>query len=401
MVVTCDGGFAVTPMGGGLLAGDRQAGDPAPGAAPADEKTTALAQKAQSATSRAEGTSPSPSAPRQRAAAQRIRFDALSTDTTLDGPVEMVFPLDPNSLQGTTASDKATPVTITAQKAVRFLAASNQVSFEGDCQVTFMRTEPNLIHEYVLTAPRLVLDLASDPNGVKGHNVVARQLVTEGGPAALRILRKSPDKLLGWTTLNAARLQYAVAPREGAAPRAASAGPAEFTAIGPGEIWIRNDEVINAKADPNQFSLARPCVARLTNFDTLTYGTATNRIVAEDDERQLLLDYFPLVEGKYHRHLRTVAGRVEAALQEVTKGHLELATLTATQGIEYVDETNGLSFVGSTLSYDSAQALVAVRGDDQQRCYLNGAWVDQIDLNLKTGRIQAEIPGPSLFQVRR
>jgi hypothetical protein len=332
---------------------------------------------------------PSPAPDRQRAAAPRIHFDAFTTNTTLEGPVEMAFLLDPNGLKGATTASQAMPMTVTAQKAVRFLAAASQVLFEGDCRVTLLRSEPNLTYEYILTAPQLTLDITTDPNRAKGQNVTARKIVTEGGPAALRILRKSGDKLVGWTTLDAAQLQY-------------EAGP-QVTALGPGEIWMRNDALINPKADPNQFSFGRPCIARLTNFDRLTYSGATNRIIAEDDSQQLLLDYFPLTNGKYDRHTRAIAGHVEALLNEVTKGHLELASLTATQGIEYEyeDQTSGQSFVGSSLSYDYAQSLVAIRGDAEQPCYLNGALVDQIDLDLKTGRAQAEILAPSVFQVRR
>jgi hypothetical protein len=396
-VVTCDAGFEVTPMGRGRKTED--GGQKAEGSR---ASVPARPESAAGGGQRVEENTPSPGSPnRQRATAQRIHFNAFTTDTTLDGPVEMVFPLDPNSLQGAKAAAKAMPMTIAAQKDVQFLAASSQVLFEGDCKVTLSRSEPNLTYEYVLTAPRLVLDIASDPNRAKGDAVTARKLVTDGGPAALRILRKGPDKLLGWTKLDAAQLQYETAPRPSASQSAAQARGAQFTAIGPGEIWIRNDEIVNPKADPNQFSLGRPCVARLTNWDTLKYSAATNRIIAEDDAQQLLLDYFPLTDGKYERHTRTVAGHIEASLKEITKGHLELAMLTATKGIEYEDETGGLSFVGSTLSYDYAQSLVAVRGDDEQPCFLNGALVDQIDLNLKTGRIQAEIPAPSVFQVRR
>jgi hypothetical protein len=369
-VVTCDGGFEVTPMGGGLKTGDsaKKMGDNPP---PSVVRSPS-----------------SGSSDRQHATALRIHFNAFTTDTTLDGPVEMAFLLDPNSLRDAKANAKAMPMTITAQKAVRFLAAASQVLFEGDCTATLLRAEPNLTYEYILAAPQLTLDVASDPNRPKEMAVTARRLVTDGGPAALHILRRGPHALLGWTKLDAAQLQY-------------EANPRQFTAVGPGEIWIRNDEILSAKADPNQFSLGRPCVVRLTNWDTLKYSAATNRIIAEDDSQQLLLDYFPLVDGKYARHIRTVAGYVEASLKEITKGHLELATLTATKGIEYEDDTGGLSFVGSTLSYDYAQSLVAVRGDDEQPCFLNGALVDQIDLNLKTGRIQAEIPAPSVFQVRR
>ena len=373
-VVTCDGGFEVTPMDRGL-------------------KTEGRRQKTEDSAVLRPMSSvlrdpPSGAPDRQRAAARRIHFDHFTTDTTLEGPVEMAFPLDPNGLQGAKTASQAMPMTVTALKAVRFLAAAHQVLFEGDCRVTLWRSEPNLTYEYILTAPQLTLDITTDPNKAKGETVTARKLVTEGGPAALRILRRSADRLVGWTKLDAAQLQY-------------EAGPRQFTALGPGEIWMRNDELINPKADPNQFSLGRPCIARLTNFDRLTYSGATNRIVAEDDAQQLLLDYFPLTNGQYDRHARTVAGHVEALLNEVTKGHLELASLTVTEGIEYEDETNGLSFLGSSLSYDYSQALVAVRGDDEQRCYLNGALVDQIDLNLKTGRIKADIPAPSTIQVRR
>ena len=377
-VVTCDGGLEVTPMSGGLKTADR------------GRKADTKGQMAKDSTPSSVVRPPSSGSPdRQRAAAQRIHFNAFTTDTTLDGPVEMAFPLDPNSLQGARAAAKAMPMTITAQKNVQFLAAASQVLLDGDCKVTLSRSEPNVTYEYTLTAPRLVLDIASDPNKAKRDAVTVRKLVTDGGPTALRILRKGPDRLLGWTTLDAAQLQY-------------EADSRQFTAAGPGEIWIRNDEMVNAKADPNQFSLGRPCVARLTNWDMLKYSAATNQIIAEDDSQQLQLDYFPLVDGKYDRHnTRTVAGHVEASLKEITKGHLELATLTATKGIEYEDERGGLSFVGSTLSYDYAQSLVAVRGDAEQPCLLNGAFVDQIDLNLKTGRIQAEIPGPSVFRVRR
>ncbi|MCX5647139.1 MAG: hypothetical protein NTZ17_21025 [Phycisphaerae bacterium] len=383
-VVTCDGGFEVTPMGSRVSVPARHELSEVRGQTTEDRR-----QRVEDGTSSSVVRPLSSGSPdRQRASAQRIHFNAFTTDTILDGPVEMAFPLDPNSLQGAKAAAKAMPMTITAQKNVRFLAAASQVLLDGDCKVTLSRSEPNLTYEYVLTAPRLVLDIASEPNKAKGVAVSARKLVTDGGPAALRILRKGPDRLLGWTTLDAAQLQY-------------EADSRQFTALGPGEIWIRNDEMTNAKADPNQFSLGRPCIALLTNWDTLKYFAATNQIIAEDDSQQLLLDYFPLTDGKYNRQTRTVAGHVEASLKEIAKGHLELATLTATKGIEYEDETGGLSFVGSTLSYDYAQSLVAVRGDDEQPCFLNGALVDQIDLNLRTGRIQAEIPGPSVFQIRR
>ncbi|MBM4025064.1 MAG: hypothetical protein FJ280_06590 [Planctomycetes bacterium] len=383
-VVTCSGGLEVMPMEGRVSAAARR--EPPQGREPAAASVRPL---------------PAAAPNRQHTTAQRIHFNALTTDTTLDGPVAMAFPLDPNGLRNAPAAGAALPMTVAAEKAVWFQAESSQVFFEGDCKVTLTRSEPNLTQEYTLTAPRLVLDIASDPNRDKEGTVSACKLVTEGGPAALRILRQGPDRLLGWTTLDAAQFQYEVEPHASALANTAGARGAQFTALGPGEIWIRNDEVLNPQADPNQFSLGRPCVAYLTNFDTLQYFTAGNRIVAADDARQLRLDYFPLTDGQYDRQIRAVVGHVEAALREIAKGHLELASLTATEGVEYEDEAGALNLVGSSLFYDYNKALVAIRGDDVQRCYLNGARVDQIDLNLKTGQIKAEFPAPGIFQVQR
>ena len=387
-VVTCDGGFEVTPMGR-----ERKTEDGKP-------KTEKRERKAENRAILRDSSGGAPE--RQRVTARRIDFDALTSDTTLDGPVEMTIPLDPNGLREAKAAMQAMPMSVTAQESVRFLAASSRILFAGDCKVTLLRFEPNLTYEYTLTAPGLALDVVSDPNQKKVDAVTARKFVTEGSPAALRIVRRGPNaQILGWTKLNAAQLRYEADPRLPASQPAGQARGVEFTATGPGEVWIRNDELINPKADPNQFSFGRPCVARLTNFDTLKYFLPANRIIAEDDAQQLLLDYFPLVDGKYSRHTRAVAGHIEATLKEITKGHLELATLTATQGIEYEDEAARQSFVGSSLSYDYSQSLVAVRGDGAQRCLLNDSLVDQIDLNLKTGRIKADIPGPSTVQVPR
>jgi hypothetical protein len=402
-VVTCAGGLEVTPMDTRLKVVDgRQTTEDSGHRAEDGEEKTEVAERDSEDKTPASVVRPSSSEAlgRQRATARRIHFNVFTTDTRLEGPVEMAFLLDPNGLGAAQAATTATPMTITAQQGVRFVAAANQVLFEGGCEVTLSRSEPNRTQEYLLTAPRLVLDLVADPNRHSGYAVTARRLVTDGGPAALQILRRGSDQLLGWTRLNAAQLQYEIAPAGPGPEGAGQAHGAEFRALGPGEIWIRNDEPADSQADPNQFGLGQPCIARLTNFDTLTYSTATNRIVAADDAGQLVLDYFPLTEGKYDRHTRTVAGRVEVTLQETPQGRLELATLTATDGIVYEDESSHLSFAGSSLNYDFAQALVAVRGDERQGCYLNGALVDQIDLNLKTGRIQAEVPGPSTFQVR-
>ena len=368
VVVTCEGGCVVAPTG--TL-------DPM-----ADPAQSPRAAKARGVASRAPALPPD----RQYATAERGAFDAFTTDTVLAGPVEMMFYIDPNGLGGGKTGGPPLPMTVTAGQSVRFLAASRQILLEGDCKVTLCRSEPNLRYEYTLTAPRLTLDLVSDPNRKGEAAVTVSKMVAAGGPAAVRILKTDAERTLGWTTLEAAELQY-------------RAGPREFTAVGPGQIWMRNDEALDPNADPNQLSLNRPCYARLTHFDTLTYSAFTGRIVATDQSQQLLLDYFPLTAGRYGRHIQMVAGHVEASLKERAGGRMDLDSLTASKGVEYEDERS--HFIGSTLFYDNTRSLVTVKGDDVLPCYLNGALVDEIEADLKTGRVKTEFPTPSLLQVRR
>ncbi len=366
--VTCDGGFVVRPA--------------STASKPVDTGTTASVTGAPDVTSR-EVVIPSD---RQHATAQRIDFEATTTSTTLAGPVEMMFLIDPNAPTAGQTGSTPVPVTVTARESIRFLAAARQILLEGGCTVTLHKSEPNLRYEYTLTAPRLTLDLVTDPNRTGEAAVSVHRMVAAGGPVALRILKKGPDKLLGWTTLDASELDY-------------TTDPQEFTATGPGVVSIYNAEAMGAPADPNQISLRQPCYAFLRHFDALKYSAATGRLVAEDAAQQLLLDYFPLTDGGYGRHVQMVAGRVEGSLQQAQAGRMELTSLTASQGIDYEDQRS--HFIGSTLFYDSGASLVTVQGDDVLPCYLNGALVDGIEINLKTDRLKAQIPAAGVLQVGR
>jgi len=44
---------------------------------------------------------------------------------------------------------------------------------------------------------------------------------------------------------------------------------------------------------------------------------------------------------------------------------------------------------------------MTIVGDSVQPCYLNGALVDEIEWNLKTGRLKSEIPDSSTVHIGR
>lgn len=368
IVVTCDAGFAVMPVGA-----SHPFSDPS--------RVTSSETSPDDLSEEATGIPD-----RQRAIARRIDFDVPTGDTTLLGPVEMTFYLDPNDPTGREAAGELMPVTVTAQDAVRFSSALNQILLEGDCVATIHRTEPNLSYEYTLTAPVFTLDLADDANDqTNGSAVVLERFATGGGSASLAVVKRAGQVLAGWTALQASRLDY-------------DATDQLFTATGPGVVTIHNARPRDPKADPNESSfLDQPCYAFLRDFDTLTFSSATYRVLVEADPGPILIDYFPVIDGQAGPSIEADAGHIELALRQTSDGRMELASLTASKGVFYEDETK--RFVGSRLTYDHDKTLVRVVGDESQPCYLNRALVDEVEMDTKTRNVKAKSQAPSVFQV--
>ncbi len=369
IIVTCDGGFVVGPKGIGTDA-------------PEPNDLTAVA----------EGPAPAAVDPNhQTVRAERIDVDAVTSDVALAGPVQIDFTLDPNDLTARDAQGELMPVTITAQEAVTFLAATDQIRLDGDCVVTLRQAAETqdvafLSYKYALAAPRLTLDLVEDPNATEGQ-ITLRHMTAEGGPVSVRGLRYACDELVGWVKLDGSRLDYDVVGKN-------------FLVTGPGTISIHNAEAVEAgpEVDPNAFSLRQPCYALMSNFDRLTYSASTQRIVAESAGR-IQLGYIPiLADGAYGPAVNADAGHIEVLLKQTPDGQTELATLTASRGITYEDETQ--DFAGSTLIYDHARGLVRVTGDADQPCYFNGALVNEIEMDVSTRNVKMQFQAPSTLQVR-
>ena len=370
IIVTCDGGFVVGPKGIGTEAPESN-----------DLTAVAAAPASQAA------VDPN----HQTVRAERIDVDAVTSDVALAGPVQIDFTVDPNDLTARDAQGALMPVTITAQEAVTFLAATNQIRLEGDCLVTLRQAAEaedvaSLSYEYALAAPRLTLDLVEDPNAVGGQ-ITLRHMTAEGGPVSVRGRRYACDELIGWVKLDGARLDY-------------DAVGKDFLVTGPGTISIHNAETVAAgpEVDPNEFSLRQPCYALMSGFDRLTYAASTQRIVAESAGR-IQLGYVPiLADGSYGPAVNADAGHIEVQLTQTPDGQTELATLTASRGITYEDETQ--NFAGSTLIYDYARDLVRVTGDALQPCYFNSALVNEIEMNVSTRNVKMQFQAPSTLQMK-
>jgi len=254
----------------------------------------------------------------------------------------------------------------------------------------------------MLLSEQIIVDLPADSNnslsgpiaGIKhlaATGDVVRLATTKTAKAEGAFAGQSQDadtaKLLGGVELKCIRFDY-------------DAVRQEFLATGPGVIKLNNSKATEPNEPVGRFSMQKPCWAVLDGFDTLTYFDRENRIVADaGSQEKLRMDYIPAVDGLYNEHVSVKAYHVEALLYELPSGQTELSTLTATGGIEYEDKDN--QFIGSELFYDHEAAIVKVKGDESQPCFYNGVLVDGIEMNVKTGKVEAEIVGPGTLQMKR
>ena len=131
--------------------------------------------------------------------------------------------------------------------------------------------------------------------------------------------------------------------------------------------------------------------------DILKYFSETNLVVADSRAEQILIDYFPIVQGQYGQQVSATTSHVEAFLYETVGGRTELSTLIATDGVTYEEQDK--QFAGGELSYDRNTSVMTVRGSELQPCLLNGALVDGIEYDLKTNKVKTKISAPGALQM--
>lgn len=314
--------------------------------------------------------------------AEEIDYCSLTGDTVASGSLELTFYT--GDLARAEANETVVPVKITAQKKAQFLPASNQAIFKGDCVCTMLRQDANSQQNYTLSAPLLTVDLARDKDKRPSASAATiEHLTASGGVVQLDTSKWAGEKLLGFTKLKCRRFDY-------------DAKQQFFLATGPGVIAIDNSKISEPNSDGGRFSLRKRCYAVVENFDTLKYFLETNQIIAEAEGQGVIVNYFPIVDGKYDQRVTVTAGRVVLNLVETADGRTELSTLRATGGVTY--EEKDIEFVGSKLFYDVGKSIITVQGDESHPCIFNGALVDAIEYDLKTRRVKFEIVGPGAIQ---
>ncbi|MFB0555445.1 MAG: hypothetical protein ACETWQ_19240 [Phycisphaerae bacterium] len=372
IVVTCDGGFIVTPMV----------------SARADEYSEKFSPNASIITGTESPKEMEDANDRTTFVTQTIDYSASTDDTVAVGASELKFYT--NDLIQPEPNQTTVPVKVTSQKLLRFLPALNQVIFEGDCVCEMLREDSNGQQQYQISGPRFTVDLLPDKDkqsSDSGHQI--KHFTADGGVVKLANVKTVDERLLAGVELKCLKCDYDTALQL-------------FLATGPGVIKLYNSNVPEPNSQPDKFSLNKPCWAVIENFQTLKYFFQKNQLVADAPSQGVLkVNYFPIIKNQvqYDQQVTVTAVHVQADLIETAGGELKLSVLSATGGITYEDEDK--KFNGSKLFYDAGKSIITVHGDELQPCRFNGVPVDEIEWDLKTDKIKFEISGPGALQLNR
>lgn len=361
IVVTCDNGFVLTPM-------DSNRSDTVfenIGSEQSKDSTEKLKQLMNTDD-------------RNLFIAEKIDYCAATRDTIATGLSELKFYT--SDFMNPDANEAVVPVRITAQEKALFLPAESRALFEGDCICTVLRQDPNGQQKYILSAPKLTVDLQEQKG--KQLSAMASKIahLTAAGPTArLAIAKMAQEELLGGFELKCTRIDY-------------NDTEQFFLATGPGVVKVDNSKISEPNQDSGRFSMRRKSYSIVENFDNLKYYIETNQVIAEAEGQGVVVNYFPIVDGKYDRHITVTAGRIIGNLMETPTGQTELSTLHAMHGVTYREED--MEFAGRKLFYDVGKSVITVQGDESQPCIFNGSLVDEIKYDLKTRKAKFQIVGP-------
>jgi hypothetical protein len=335
---------------------------------------------------------------------QQVDYDAATGEAVSTGPSKIIFDVNSKNLAPAEADRLAegpAVVTIVSQKEARFQPALNKAAFEGNCRCTVTQELADVNQQYIVTAENLEAVLRQRSNGddstpsallrtgvlTTGDSTSPvmdiERVAAKGGDVRLASTKKIGERLLTGVEMKCTRMDYNAVSRD-------------FAATGPGLIKYDNSQTDEPQKGLGRFSLRRKCFAFLRNFDSLKFTGGSNHLVAFAKEGSMLVDFIPIVERGKEDKVAVTASRVEADILERPGGRLELGGLTAKGAITYEDKD--VEIIGDEFMYDAAAQIITVRGTPAQPCRFNGAEIDSVEGNVKTGKWKTKIKGPGAIR---
>jgi hypothetical protein len=318
-----------------------------------------------------------------------VTYSAATGEAVAIGPSSIAFDVNEKTKDG---AGRPATVRMTSSRQAVFSPASNKGTFEGDCRCTVSQEQGKILQQYIVLADKLEIGLGKkNTNKDSGPSMNVERLLASGPNTHLASTKKIGDKLLTGLELKCASINYDTA-------------DGNLFAAGPGLIKVDNSQTDESQDKLAKFSLRRKCYALLRNFDTLAYAGQSKHLTADSKGGSLLVDYFPLTEGGFDKltagrsneKVSVTASRVEADIAETLTGRMEMRNLIAKGAVTYEDKDTQV--VGSEFIYDANTAVIDIRGDQSRPCNFNGAILDAVQYDTKTGKWNTRLKGPGAIR---
>jgi hypothetical protein len=310
-----------------------------------------------------------------------VTYSAITGEAVAIGPSSIAFDVNQKTEDG---AGKPGTVRMTSRRRAAFSPASNKSTFEGDCRCTISQEQGKILQQYIVMSDKLEIDLVKkNTKGDYGPSMDVNRMIATGPGVHLASTKKISNKMLTGMELKCAVLNY-------------DTTDGNFFATGPGLIKVDNSQTDEPQNKLAKFSLRRKCYALLRNFDSLAYAGQSKHLTADKKSGSLLVDYFPVVEGRGNEKVSITASHVEADIVEIPTGRMELRDMLAKGAVTYEDKDTQV--IGSEFIYDANTAMIDIRGDKVHPCNFNGAIIDAVRYDTKSGRWNTRLKGPGAIR---
>jgi hypothetical protein len=314
---------------------------------------------------------------------RQVNYNTATGQAVATGPSQIVFDVNNIGREPVKAGGQAQEtavVTIVSQKEAIFQPALNSAAFAGDCRCTVTQKTENANLQYLVTAENLEAVLKHKSTDAAVMPEIER-FIAKGGEVRLASTKKIGEHLLAGVEMKCVQMDYNTVSRD-------------FLATGPGLIKYDNSQTDEPQKGLGRFSLRRKCIALLRNFDSLEYNGSGNHLAAYAQDGSMLADFFP--DSVADDKVSVTASRIDVDILERPDGRMELGAATAKGAITYED--NDVAIIGDEFVYDAFTQTINIRGTPSYPCRFNGAEIDSVQGNVKTGRWKTRIKGPGAIR---
>lgn len=308
---------------------------------------------------------------------RKIDYDMITGSAVASGPVKFIFYAPDKKGEKPTEKEKV-PVIITAEDNAKYYPDENQFVFNGKVVGTKLVKHPGFVQRDTFYGEQLIVDIAPLKDDESEDDIKHVRVV--GGLVEFRSKRMAGEVVVGHVGLSCMQIDW-------------DAEMQIILAKGPGDIQINNKNAPepdqNEKKD-SDFDLSGPCVARITDFQTLSWNTLNHTIITDGGRGAVTMGYLPFKDGMRGRPVRAASRHITSHYVETDEGKFDLVSLDAKDGIIY-EEVGVLKMIGDSMHYDASDGIMVIRGTDTEDCIVGNLRMPQVEYNMKTRRIISKL----------